>query len=142
MNYLIAAVLIGVSFIHLAPSVGMMGGHWLTGLYGMEITDPNLEILLRHRAVLFGLMGCVFLLGAWVVRYQGLALVLALVSILSFVYLALTPSLATPHADVGSGSLAALTNQMRRVYYVDLVLVGCWLVAAGTFAVQRWGGLK
>lgn len=43
--------------IHLVPVVGLLGVDKLNALYGLNISDPSLEILMRHRAVMFGLLG-------------------------------------------------------------------------------------
>ena len=56
-------MLIVVGVIHLLPLSGVLGGAQLFSLYGVPVDDPNLEILMRHRAVLFGLLG-VFLVYA------------------------------------------------------------------------------
>jgi len=57
MRLLISAMLIVVGVIHLLPLSGVLGSARLGALYGVPIDDPNLEILMRHRAVLFGLLG-------------------------------------------------------------------------------------
>ena len=56
MRFVVPAVLLIVALIHALPLVGVMGAAKLTQLYGVDVQDPTLEILLRHRAVLFGLL--------------------------------------------------------------------------------------
>ena len=63
MTKVISAALILTAIIHLLPVTGLLGPQRLEVLYGIRLQDPNLVILLRHRAVLFGLLG-VFLLAS------------------------------------------------------------------------------
>ncbi len=57
-------------------------------LYGISIEDPNLAILMRHRAVLFGIVGTLLLSAAFSPAFRPAGLVAGLVSMLSFVVLA------------------------------------------------------
>jgi hypothetical protein len=82
----------------------------------LPIQDPNLEIVLRHRAVLFGLLAAFLAYAAMRPELRGLALVAGIVSVSSFVLLA---------QSVG-GYNAALATVVR-VDVVALVL----LVLAG-----------
>jgi hypothetical protein len=56
MRFVVPAVLLIVALIHALPLVGVMGAAKLTQLYGIDVQDPTLELLLRHRAILFGLL--------------------------------------------------------------------------------------
>jgi hypothetical protein len=66
MRFILPAMLLIVGIIHLLPLSGVLSAHRLQILYGIVIEDPNLEILMRHRAVLFGLLGA-FLIAAAVI---------------------------------------------------------------------------
>lgn len=57
MGRVITALLIFVGIIHLLPLSGVLGAERLATLYGVAIENPGLEILMRHRAILFGLLG-------------------------------------------------------------------------------------
>ena len=57
MRYFISATLLVAAVIHLLPLVGVVGPTRLSELYGITVSEPNIEILMRHRAVLFGLLG-------------------------------------------------------------------------------------
>ena len=57
MRYLASAMLIIVGIFHLLPLSGVLGVERLASLYGLPFGEPNLAILMRHRAVLFGLLG-------------------------------------------------------------------------------------
>jgi len=88
MRYLVSLSLVSVGFIHLLPFLGTLGGAQLTRLYGIRLEDPNSLILMRHRAVLFGILGSFFIFAAFKPGLQWPALCVALVSVGSFLLLA------------------------------------------------------
>lgn len=89
-SYLTSGFMLIVAVIHLLPLSGALGIGRLENLYGIEIAGRDLEILMRHRAVLFGLLGGLFAYAAFDQRYLPLAFVIAFISIASFFYLAFT----------------------------------------------------
>lgn len=88
MRYVVAISLALVGVIHLLPLGGVFGGSRLFDLYGVEFVEPNLEILMRHRAVLFGLLGSFLLFAALKKSFQLAAFVAGWISVLAFIYLA------------------------------------------------------
>ena len=88
MRYLISGSLIICGIIHLLPITGVFGADRLAMLYGTSFDDPNLAILMRHRAVLFGLLGTLLVIAAFKPSLQALAFVFGFVSVLSFLWLA------------------------------------------------------
>ena len=103
MRYLVPAVLLIVAAIHALPVVGVLGAGKLVALYGVPVQDPNLEILLRHRAVLFGLLAAFLACAAFTPALHRIALVAGWVSVASYLALALS---------VG-GFNSALSNVVR-----------------------------
>jgi hypothetical protein len=89
MRYVVTISLLLVAIIHLLPSVGALGSSRLTALYGLDFSEPSLSILMRHRAVLFGLLGAFLLYAAFRPALQTLALTAALISVVSFMWLTL-----------------------------------------------------
>jgi hypothetical protein len=102
---------------------GVLSAHRLQILYGIVIEDPNLEILMRHRAVLFGLLGAFLIAAAFIPSLQLAALAAGFVSVVSFLYLA---------AAVGS-----FNEQINRVVIADKVAVICLVVGAVAYAMNR-----
>ncbi len=88
MRAFVALVLVAVGVLHLLPLVGVLGGSQLERLYGVAIADPALLVLLRHRAVLFGLVGAACLYAAFRPLQRMPVIVAGLASTLSFVALA------------------------------------------------------
>ncbi len=85
---IVATSLIVVGIIHLLPVTGLAGAERLGSLYGVRIDDPNLSILMRHRSVLFGLLGLFCVVAAFRPELQLLALCGGAVSVASFFFLA------------------------------------------------------
>ena len=111
----LAAVAWGVvGVIHLLPLVGVLGGERLAQLDGLDASEPNLALLLRHRAVLFGLLGALCVAAAFRPALRGLALVAGWISVASFLALAA----GTP-----------LNAQVARVVTADWVALGALVVA-------------
>ena len=77
-----------LALIHLAPVAGVSGIEALQRLYGVEVAGSDLELLLRHRAVLFALVGGPMILAMFVPLYRWLALVAGWFNVASFLLLA------------------------------------------------------
>ena len=112
----LSGILILLGVIHVLPMAGLLGKERLSGLYAVSIADANIEILLRHRALLFGLLGAFFIYSAFRPDLQGLALAAAFLSLTSFVALAL--------------AIGGYNKNLSRVMAVDLgalalLVIGC-----------------
>ncbi len=123
LRYLVTAMLLVAALIHLLPLSGVLGAHRLTALYGLPFEEPNLAILMRHRAVLFGMVGFFLALAAFKPGLQAAALLVGLVSVLSFLGLA--------------WSVGGYNAQLARVVLVDLVALVCLLVGAVAYLVAQ-----
>ena len=77
MEKVIGTLIAVVGIIHLMPVTGVIGNEQLATLYGILINEPNLEILMRHRAVLFGLLGVFLLVAAFRPALRTLAIIAA-----------------------------------------------------------------
>lgn len=102
------------ALVHLAPLPGVLGAAMLERLYGLRIDDPSLLLLLRHRALLFGLLGAA-LAGA-IVRRAWRVPVLLGGGLSAGAFLLLAP--------------AGLAPALQRVVWADAVAVAA-LAAAG-----------
>lgn len=120
MRYLISTMLLVVAAIHLLPLTGVFGASRLTELYGVSFDDPNLAILMRHRAVLFGLLGAFLVLAAFRPLLQPLAFLAGFASVLSFLYLA--------------WSVGGYNAQLGRVYSADMVALVCLAIGGAAYA--------
>lgn len=102
--------------IHLLPLPGVLGAGQLGRLYGVAVDDPNLAILLQHRAVLFGLLGALLVVAAFRAGLRTVALVAGLASTVSFLLIAWCVGDHNP--------------QLARVVVADVVAVALLGVAA------------
>src|SRR5262245_24666263 len=100
-------MLIVVAIIHLLPVSGAMSGERLRALYGIPVAEPNLLILMRHRAVLFGILGVYFLIAAFYPSLQPAAFVAGFASVVPFLWLA--------------KSVGEYNVQVARVFLADVV---------------------
>lgn len=82
----VALLLSGV--LNALPALGMLGGSQLASLYGMPFEDASLRILMRHRALLFGLLGGAMILAAFLPPWRMPLAVIGLLSMLGFVGIA------------------------------------------------------
>lgn len=118
---LLIDVMLGISaLIHLAPVVGVLSAGRLEALYGVPVDSPDLAVLLRHRAVLFGILGGLLVAAIVDHDYRWLALVAVLVSDLAYAALCLV------HRDHNARLAAVLRADL--VSIVVLVVAGVALI--------------
>lgn len=82
-------LLIGVGILNLLPIAGVLGVGRLEAAYGVVVDGPNMAVLLRHRAVLLGLVGGLVLVSVWLPALRPAASITAGISMLSFCLVAL-----------------------------------------------------
>ncbi|HBX55914.1 phosphopantetheine adenylyltransferase [Pseudomonas sp. UBA2684] len=123
LGKLISALLIIAGIIHLLPLSGVLGAQQLATLYGLSFQEPNLLLLMRSRAVLFGLLGALLVCAAFRPALQPLALIGGLVSVLSFLYLA--------------WSTPGYNDALRRVVIADWVALACLALALILYGIVR-----
>lgn len=109
--YLVAAV------VNLAPGIGVLSNARLATLYGVAVNDPNLAILMRHRAVLLAIVGGLLAFAALHPPLRPAATVAGLVSMLSFV--------------VVLYAVGGYNAQLGRVAVIDVVASIALVAAAG-----------
>ena len=122
MRFIVPAMLLAVGIIHLLPLSGVLSATRLFDLYGITFDDPNLEILMRHRAVLFGLLGMFLISSAFLPNLQLAALITGFVSVVSFLYLAY--------------SVGGYNDQVNRIVTADKAALVCLLVGSIAYAIN------
>ena len=127
MSKLTAAMLIIVGMIHLLPLSGALGANRLSALYGLDFSNPDLQILMRHRAVLFGILGAFLIVAAALPGLRPAALVAGWISVLSFLAIA--------------WGVGGYGEAIRRVVMADLVAAACLAIATVAWMLHlRSGG--
>lgn len=122
MRHVVTATLLVASIIHLLPLSGVLGSERLAALYGIPFDEPNLQIVMRHRAVLFGLLGAFLLYAAFQPALQLLALIAGFVSVVSFLWLA--------------WSVGDYNAQVGRVFMADIVALVSLVIGLGAYVIQ------
>jgi hypothetical protein len=76
-----------VGVINFLPVLGVLSAARLSQAYAIELDGNDLVILMRHRALLFGIVGGFILYSAFVPGYQAAAMVMAALSMLGYIFL-------------------------------------------------------
>lgn len=121
MNFMVSASLVVVGLIHLLPLSGVLGNETLATLYGLRFDEPNIAILMRHRAVFFGLLGSCLVFAAFRPAFRGPAFAAGFISVVSFLWLA--------------WSTGGYNEQVGRVFSGDVVALVCLVIG---FAAHRY----
>ena len=123
MRHLVRSLFLLAAVVNLAPVTGALSAERLAALYGVQIQDPDLVLLMRHRALLFGIVGVLLVAAAFRPSLRLTALLAGLASMLSFIGLAL--------------SSGGVSERLQRIATVDLVACVGLLVAAGVLFIGR-----
>jgi len=115
--------LILVGIIHVFPLAGVLGPDRLAAMYGITVDEPSALILMRHRAVLFGILGMFLIVAGFVSALRTSAFVMGFISVLSFLWLA--------------WSTGDYNASISRVVLADVVALGLLLLGLAAHTVLR-----
>ncbi len=110
----ISVILVLVGLINFGPVAGVFSSQTLSKAYGIDEPTGDLALLLRHRAALFGIVGGLIIVAAFVEPLQVAAVIMGYLSMLSFVALA---------ASVGP--VGAKLTRVRNIDVAAIVLLTC-----------------
>jgi hypothetical protein len=102
--------------INFLPVIGALSGKRIRALYGVTVEDSNSEILLRHRAVLFGIVGALIIASAFDASLRPAGYAAGFTAMLGFILIA--------------GLVGNYNANLRRVAIVDVVGLAALLGAA------------
>ncbi|EAS46834.1 hypothetical protein GB2207_04377 [gamma proteobacterium HTCC2207] len=123
MNLTISILLITVGLINFLPVIGIISAEKLSAAYAVELIGNDIVILMRHRALLFGLIGGFMLYSVWKPSYQSVAMVMAAISMLGFLFFVA----AADHYN------ASIT----KIAIIDLIGLAGLAIAAGLKYLSR-----
>lgn len=121
MKYSITALFVIVGLINFVPLMGIASDDMLASLYAVDIASPDMSLLLRHRAALFGIVGGYVLIAAFKPNHRPVATIMAFASMLSFMalYLMISPE----------------NSKLVGVFRIDMVAIV--LLAVAVFLERR-----
>ena len=120
MKILWIVLMVVAALINLAPVLGAQSAERMTAAYGVALDGADLQILMRHRAILFGIVGGLLAAAIFHAPLRPTATVVGFVSMISFLVLAWAVG------DYGAN--------IRRVMIVDTVGIAA---LAGAVLVDR-----
>ena len=88
MELLIRVILAIIGLLNFLPSLGIFSKSKLEDTYGIKIEDRTLELLLKHRAFLFGIIGGFIIYSSVSGTHYFSSLVLGMLSMISFILFA------------------------------------------------------
>jgi hypothetical protein len=117
MEKIASIILILVGIINILPLIVFFDPSKTVKLYGFPIEGESLIILMRHRGVLLSLVGIALLTAAFKSEYIVLAVALALISKIAFIFLTFAS--------------AEYTSEIQKVALIDIGAIVLLLIALG-----------
>ena len=116
MENLYRLILLITGLVHILPFSFLFFTEQLQKSYGVDISDANLQLLLRHRAIFFGLIGVGMILSAIKKSFYGWASAIGLISMVSFVLLFY--------------QIGGINQQLRSVMLIDVFISAALFLTA------------
>src|SRR5262245_43484245 len=116
MQVLWTVLVLIAAAINLAPVLGAGSKERMSAFYGVDLGHPNLQILMRHRAVLFGVVGGLLVAAAFHPPLRAVGYAVGFTSMVSFLAIAWL--------------VGGYTGEIRRTIVVDVVGIAALAAAA------------
>jgi hypothetical protein len=116
---IVSILLFIVGIINVLPIMVFFDATKTNKLYGFPLEGENLTVLMRHRGVLLSLVGIALLTAAFKSEYVVFAVILALISKFTFIFLTF--------------STANITSEVQKVAFIDVGSIVLLLIALGLY---------
>jgi len=122
-SHMISILIFLAGVINAAPIIGVLSRKKLEKAYGIVIQLSEIEILLRHRAILFGIIGGFMMLSAFYKPLQTSAIIMGFISMVSFIILAM--------------SIGGFNRDIKSVIAFDIIGIGFLAIATALVLIKR-----
>ncbi|MBP6003794.1 MAG: hypothetical protein KA746_10205 [Pyrinomonadaceae bacterium] len=102
-QWIVTGLMLLVGVLNLAPAIVFFAPERSLSLYAIDISEPNLGIVMRHRAILLGLLGAALIYGAFRKEFLVPVIIAALIGKAAFLFLVYSSSGA--NAEIGRVAL-------------------------------------
>ncbi|MFD6397627.1 hypothetical protein [Nocardia sp. NPDC060249] len=120
-----ATLLVVVGVVHVLPSIVALSPRRASAVYGITVEDPDLVLLLRHRAIVLALIGVGLIIASFTPLIRPVVICAALISLVSFIGLTMRTWPAGVNAET------------RRVAWIDIGAVGLLVTASCLLVVAN-----
>jgi hypothetical protein len=124
MELIFRITLFIAGLINLLPSILLFLPHKISESYGIEIPNANYELLLRHRAVLFGIIGGLMVFSSIFKKYYEVSSIAGLISMVSFIILFFL---------IGKD----MNEELRKVMIIDVVATIILIIGRILYMLKR-----
>lgn len=121
MEIVIAGLIVLAGLINFLPFFGILSHRQIERMYQTRVEEPDLSILIRHRAALFGIIGGFMIYAAFDRDLWLIACLIGLMSMVSFLVLA--------------WSTGGYNAALRKVVIADVVGIVLVIAALGLIAL-------
>ncbi|UXE66520.1 MAG: hypothetical protein KA713_19080 [Chryseotalea sp. WA131a] len=122
MELIYRITLFVAGLINLLPSMLAFLPYKISKSYGIEIPNANYELLLRHRAILFGIIGGLMIFSSIVKKYYEIATIAGLISMTSFILL---------YFLIDRG----ISSELKKVMVIDILASLILLIGLAIFLI-------
>ena len=109
--------------INFIPSILAFFPEKISQSYGIPVPDANYELLLRHRAIMLGIIGGAMIYSALSKKNYNLSIVIGLISMVSFLILYYSMN-------------APINPELTKVMQFDIVGIVILLIAVGVYKLR------
>jgi hypothetical protein len=121
LDKIVSIILFIVGIINILPIMVFFDSSKAQKLYGFPLEGESLTILMRHRGILLSLIGFALITAAFKSEYVILAVGLALISKIKFIFLTFTSASYTPEVQkvalIDVGSIVLLLIALGLYFY-------------------------
>jgi hypothetical protein len=123
LDKIVSILLIIVGIINVLPIMVFFDPTKTVKLYGFPLEGESLTILMRHRGILLSLIGFALITAAFKSEYIILAVGLALISKITFIFLTFTSE--------------NVTSEVQKVAWIDVGSIVLLLIAVGLYFYNK-----
>ena len=87
IQWIVTGLVLLVGVLNLTPAIVFISPERSLSLYAIDLAEPNISIVMRHRAVLLGLLGMALIYGAFRKEHLVPVIIAALIGKVAFLYL-------------------------------------------------------